>query len=190
VTAARDTIRSQLNNDALRGLSQNDVPQSSLKDFEKYFGQRKNFSVLLGTSRSWFFLDVVYCSLDLNNIIFLQRMDFRSVSQGEANSIYAIPRNGMVGNLILVCAGAIPESLLAILLVDRIGRRPIQIGGFAMIVILLWILGGRFEKMNDSSRVALFVLCLFFINFGEFANIYENSIRTRIFSTDHTCVAP
>ena len=131
VTAARETIRSQLNNEPLRGLSQNDVPQSSLRDFKQYFGQRKNFLVLFGTSGSWFFLDVVYYSLALNNIIFLQKMGFRSVSNGKASSIYAILRNGAVGNLILVCTGAIPGSLLAILFVDRIGRKPIQIGGFA-----------------------------------------------------------
>jgi len=80
--------------------------------------------------------------------------------------LYRILRNGAVGNLVLVVAGAIPGSICAILLVDKIGRKTIQVGGFAMVTLLLLILGSAFGSMSDASRVALFVLILFFVNFG------------------------
>jgi len=35
-----------------------DVPKASIQDFWEYFGQWKNARVLIGTSYSWFALDV------------------------------------------------------------------------------------------------------------------------------------
>ncbi len=98
-------------------------------------------------------------------------MGFGSLNNNEPTRLFSILRNGAVGNLVLVVAGAIPGSICAILLVDRIGRKSIQIGGFTMITLLLLILGSSFESMSDTSRVALFVLILFFINFGKQLNL-------------------
>ena len=106
-------------------------------------------------------------ALALNNTIFLQKMGFGSVNNSDPTRLYSILRSGAVGNLVLVVAGAIPGSICAILLVDRIGRKLIQVGGFTMVTLLLLILGSSFESMSDTSRVALFVLILFFINFGK-----------------------
>ncbi len=101
-------------------------------------------------------------------------MGFGSLNNNQPTRLFSILRNGAVGNLVLVVAGAIPGSICAILLVDRIGRKSIQIGGFTMITLLLLILGSSFESMSDTSRVALFVLILFFINFGKQLNLPED----------------
>jgi PHS family inorganic phosphate transporter-like MFS transporter len=167
VDADREDVRTQLNNEPDRGLSQSDVPPSSWKDFKSHFGQWQNFCVLLGTAGSWFFLDAAYYALALNNTIFLQKLGYGSFGDNGSYSIYTVLQNGAIGNLILVCAGAIPGSVFSFLLVDVIGRKPIQIGGFAMLTVLLLILGSCFEYMTDASRVAIFVLCLFFFNFGK-----------------------
>jgi len=170
VDPTREDIRARLTGpgQTLGGIDAVAVPQSSWQDFKRYFGRWKNFRTLLGTCGSWFFLDVAYYALALNNTIFLQKMGFGSYLDSDINTIYTILRNGAVGNLVLVVAGAIPGSILAILLIDKIGRKAIQIGGFTMVTIFLFILGSAFESMNDASRVAVFVLTLFFINFGEF----------------------
>ncbi|OAL26342.1 hypothetical protein AYO22_04260 [Fonsecaea multimorphosa] len=152
--------------ETLGGLDAAVVPQSSWNDFRRYFRRGFNGWILLGTCGSWFFLDVAYYALALNNTIFLQKMGFGSVHDSDPTRFYTILRNGAVGNLVLVVAGAIPGSICAILLVDRIGRKSIQVGGFAMMTILLLILGSSFQSMSDASRVALFVLILFFVNFG------------------------
>lgn len=168
VSADREDIRARLNDQSLGGLDAKAIPQSSWKDFKRYFGHRRNFLTLLGTAGSWFFLDVAYYALLLNNTIFLRSMGFGAVSHEKEHSIYTILRSGAVGNLVLVVAGAIPGSILAILCVDKIGRKPIQIAGFFMMTALLLILGSAFNSISDSSRVALFVLILFFVNFGMF----------------------
>lgn len=171
VSADRETVRTQLNDQNLGGLDAKAIPQSSWSDFKRYFGKRRNLLTLIGTAGSWFFLDVAYYALLLNNTIFLKQMGFGGVSHETTHTIYTILRTGAVGNLVLVVAGAIPGSILSILLVDKIGRKPIQIFGFAMMTILLLILGSAFNSMNDSSRVALYVLILIFVNFGTFSRV-------------------
>ncbi|OAP59367.1 phosphate:H+ symporter [Fonsecaea erecta] len=178
--------------ETLGGLDAAVVPQSSWSDFRRYFRQGYNGWILLGTCGSWFFLDVAYYALALNNTIFLQKMGFGSVHNSNPTRLYTILRNGAVGNLVLVVAGAIPGSICAILLVDRIGRKSIQVGGFAMITLLLLILGSSFESMSDASRVAVFVLILFFVNFGPNSTTFIVSgecFPTRYRSTCHGLAA-
>jgi MFS transporter, PHS family, inorganic phosphate transporter len=187
VEADRAEVQALLTKDETRGgISADVVPHSSWADFKHYFRQGPNGWILFGTCGSWFFLDVAYCefptidtnrarltltnatdALLLNNTIFLQKMGFGALNNDSPQRLYKILRNGAVGNLVLVVAGAIPGSICAILLVDKIGRKTIQVGGFAMITLLLLILGSAFESISDSSRIALFVLTLFFVNFGE-----------------------
>jgi PHS family inorganic phosphate transporter-like MFS transporter len=100
---------------------------------------------------------------------------FGSVEGNEKYSVYTYLQNGAIGNLVLVCAGAIPGSLLSMLLVDRWGRKPILMFGFAMTTLLLLILGSAFGQMGDGSRMALLTLCLFFFNFGEFYAGFKTS---------------
>lgn len=173
VAANREENRTRQNNEPHHGLDEAEVPPSSWQDFKRHFGQWKNFQVLLGTTGTWFFLDAAYYALALNNTIFLQKVGFGSVEGDEKYSVYRYLRNGAVGNLILVCAGAVPGSLLTMLLVDRIGRKPILMGGFAMTTVLLLIFGSAFDHIGDASRVALLVLCLFFFNFGGFPHTSE-----------------
>jgi PHS family inorganic phosphate transporter-like MFS transporter len=89
------------------------------------------------------------------------------VDSGKNYSLYTFLREGAVGNLILATAGGIPGSLLTIYLVDKVGRKPILMLGFAMTTLLLLVLGSAFSQISEASRLALYVLCLFFFNFGE-----------------------
>jgi MFS family permease len=119
-------------------------------------------------------------------------MGFREPTSGDAIRIFDLLRNGAIGNLVLVVAGAIPGSLAAIFLVDKIGRKSIQLLGFTMITILLFILGSAFDSMSDSSRVALFVLILFFVNFGPNSTTFivpGECFPTRYRSTCHGMAA-
>lgn len=167
VEGDRGEIRALLNPERSGGLDANLIPQSSFADFKQYFRTGTNGWVLFGTCGSWFFLDDVFYAISLNNTIFLQKMGFGSANNNGPVRFYTTVRSGAVGNLVLVVAGALPGSVLAVLLVDKIGRKSIQVGGFTMMTILLLILGSSFERMSDSARVAVFVLVLFFINFGE-----------------------
>lgn len=48
-----------------------EIPKASFRDFWAHYSQWRFGKVLLGTADSWFFLDVAYCGLGLNNSIIL-----------------------------------------------------------------------------------------------------------------------
>lgn len=54
-------------------------------------------------------------------------------------------------------------------LIDRIGRKTIQIIGFVALTILLLVLGAAYDQIKNTSTalfIAIFTLAQFFQNFG------------------------
>lgn len=137
-------------------------PRPSIGEFCRYFGNRKNFLVLLGTAGSWFFVDVAFYGLNLNNFDILSIIGFSNNT-----NVYQYIRNTAVGQIILVCAGQAPGYLLTIALVDKIGRKPIQIGGFGILAVVFFVIGFRFHRLSRGALLALYLLAQFFFNFGE-----------------------
>lgn len=113
-----------------------EIPKASWNDFIHHYGQWKYGKILLGTAGSWFFLDVAFYGVGLNNATILQ-----AIGYAKGNSVYEIFYNISVGNLILVCAGAIPGYWVTAATVDTVGRKPIQLGGFIILTILFCIMG-------------------------------------------------
>jgi PHS family inorganic phosphate transporter-like MFS transporter len=136
-------------------------PRSSWSDFYSYFGNWQNGSVLFATMASWFFVDFAFYGLGLNNATVLVVIGYSSGS-----NVYQALFNNAVGNLILVCAGALPGYWLSVLAVDYIGRKPIQIGGFIMLALIFCIIGFGYNSLNRSTLLALYILAQFFFNFG------------------------
>jgi PHS family inorganic phosphate transporter-like MFS transporter len=148
-----------------------DQPKASFKDFWAYNLQWKNGKVLLGTAGSWFFLDVAFYGLSLNNSIILSTIGYTT-----GKTVYQTLYNNAVGNLIIVCAGAIPGYWVTVALVDTVGRKPIQLMGFTMLTILFIVIGFAYNHLSNHALLALSVLAQFFFNFGMF------SIRLPLFS--------
>ncbi|BGP16465.1 hypothetical protein JCM10213v2_004467 [Rhodosporidiobolus nylandii] len=146
------------------------APKASWKDFCAYFGQWKNGKVLFGTAYSWFALDVAFYGLGLNSSIILSAIGYGSVSHGTAaeKRFYSL-WNSAIGNIIIIVAGFIPGFWASFLLIDKWGRKPIQLMGFVMLTILLCCMGFGYHKLKDNAVGAFVVLyCLtnFFQNFG------------------------
>lgn len=137
------------------------IPKASWADFRRHYGQWRYGKILLGTAGSWFFLDVAYYGLSLNNSIILSTIGFSGGS-----NVYEILYRTAVGNLILVCAGSIPGYWVAVATLDTLGRKPIQFVGFAMLTILFIIIGFAYNKLSDHALLALYVLSQFFFQFG------------------------
>jgi MFS transporter, PHS family, inorganic phosphate transporter len=53
-----------------------DPPKASWKDFWAYYSQWRHGKILIGTAGSWFFLDVAFYGLGLNNSIILQQIGY------------------------------------------------------------------------------------------------------------------
>ena len=79
-----------------------------------------------------------------------------------------------IGTAILTVAGYLPGFIVAFLVIDRWGRRNVQIMGFAVLTVLFFILGGIYRHVFDGpssatgqhAYVFLYVLANFFQNFG------------------------
>ena len=138
-----------------------DTPKASWKDFIHHYGQWKNGKILLGTAGSWFFLDVAFYGLGLNNTIILTAIGYVGGS-----NMYQVFHNQAVGNLIIVCAGAIPGYWVTVALVDTVGRKPIQMMGFIVLTIIFCIIGFAYHRLGQKGLLALYVLAQFFFNFG------------------------
>lgn len=93
-----------------------------------------------------------------------------------------------VGNLILVCAGAIPGYWVSVALIDTVGRKPIQLMGFTILTILFIVIGFAYDKLNETGLLALYVLAQFFFNFGPNSTTFivpGECFPTRYRSTSH-----
>lgn len=113
-----------------------EVPKASFRDFCAHYGQWRYGKVLIGTAASWFFLDVAYYGVSLNNSTILS-----TIGYAKGDSVYQMLWRISVGNIILVCAGAIPGYWVTVATVDTIGRKPIQLAGFSILTVLFCIIG-------------------------------------------------
>ncbi|GBE87936.1 Inorganic phosphate transporter PHO84 [Sparassis crispa] len=149
------------------------APRATRRDFIQYFSRWENMKQLIGTSYSWFALDIAFYGLGLNSAIVLQAIGFGSPSKSLTGTakVYTNLRNICVGNIILSVGGLIPGYWASFLVIDSWGRKPLQLMGFTMLTILFIIMGFGYEKMNSTgpgSKAFVFLYCLanFFQNFG------------------------
>ena len=160
-----------------------ELPKAGWRDFVQHYGQWKYGKVLLGTAGSWFFLDVAFYGLSLNNTIFLQTIGFSN-----GNNVYEVFFNTAVGNLIIVLAGAIPGYWVTVATIDTLGRKPIQLMGFILLTIIFCIMGFGFHKIGNHGLLACYVISQFFFNFGPNATTFivpGECFPTRYRSSSH-----
>jgi PHS family inorganic phosphate transporter-like MFS transporter len=162
-----------------------EIPQASFKDFFRHYGQWKYGKVLLGTAGSWFLLDVAFYGIGLNATTILTAIGYGS---GNAPNVYEYFYRLAAGNLILVCAGAIPGYWVTVATVDTIGRKPIQLMGFVILTIIFCIMGFGFYAIGNNGIFACYVLANFFFNFGPNTTTFitpGECFPTRYRSTSH-----
>ncbi|KAH8687002.1 major facilitator superfamily domain-containing protein [Ilyonectria robusta] len=159
------------------------IPHASWSDLISFFRQWANFKMLLGTTLSWFFLDLAFYGLGLNNTIVLQ-----AVGYGSGNSMYEKLHNQAVGMIILTCAGSIPGYWFAVFTIDTVGRKPLQVIGFSLLTILFCILGFAYKKLSEGALLALYIIGQFLFNAGPNTTTFivpGECFPTRYRSTGH-----
>ena len=137
------------------------VPRPSFEDFRQHFGKWSNGKLLLGTALSWFFVDIGFYGLGLNNGAVLQTLGFAG-----KEDVFRMLRNSQVGTLVIFCAGSIPGYWLTVVLVDTMGRRNLQLLGFVMLTTLFLIIGFAFNNLSRGAFLTLYIMSQFFFNFG------------------------
>ncbi|ORY46871.1 MFS general substrate transporter [Rhizoclosmatium globosum] len=140
------------NNNALKKNKVNKV-----SDFGTYFSKWKNMKILIGTAYTWFALDVAWYGLSLNQSTVLNLINFNDIFYQTA-----------VGNIIIACAGTVPGYWFTVFLIEKLGRKPIQYMGFAVITICLIILAATWDTISthQTAFMAVFTIAQFFFQFG------------------------
>ena len=123
------------------------APRASRYDFGRYFSRRENWLLLFGTAYSWFALDIAFYGLGLNTTIILEAINFGDLSTPDKSDypppqvVYGTLWNLAVGNIILSVAGSVPGYWATFFLIDKWGRKPIQLMGFVVLTILFIVMG-------------------------------------------------
>lgn len=145
-------------------LSQADslaLPKASFSDFTRYFSKWNNAKTLIGAAGSWFCLDVAFYGLGLNSSTVLGAIGWTGGSD-----VYQILYKVASGNIILVCAGALPGYWATMFTVDIIGRKPIQMMGFIILTLLFLVWGFDYKNLSSNAMLGIYILAQFFFNFG------------------------
>ncbi|CAK7228100.1 acid phosphatase pho5 [Sporothrix curviconia] len=177
-----EVARAQANKATAEQLA---VGRASWRDFATHYSQMKNAKVLIGTALSWCFLDIAYYGLSLNNATILNVIGY---STSGTHSTYEYLYNTAIGNLIIVLAGAVPGYWFAVATIDTVGRKPLQLGGFAILTVLFIGMGFGYKHLSSGGLLAIYVLAQFFFNFGPNTTTFivpGECFPTRYRSTSH-----
>ncbi|KAE8440727.1 hypothetical protein EG329_006637 [Mollisiaceae sp. DMI_Dod_QoI] len=159
------------------------APRASWGDVVAYFGKWHNFKIIFGTTSSWFFLDLAYYGLGLNNSIVLNAIGYSSGA-----TIYHSLLHTAIGNLILGVAGSIPGYWFCVATVDTWGRKPLQILGFFLLTIVFIIIGFLYHQLSEGALLGLYILAQIFFNWGPNTTTFlipGECFPTRYRSTGH-----
>jgi PHS family inorganic phosphate transporter-like MFS transporter len=156
-----NTINPVAQAQARRDMAKYKKPRPTLGEIFRFYTEKKNAIRLFGTSFSWFFLDLAFYGLGFSSPSLLSTMGF-----DKKENLYANLKNTATGQIVLICAGAIPGYWMTVFTVDRLGRRPIQIGGFAILTIIFCVLGFAWRGLTKIHLLVLYVMAQFFFNFG------------------------
>lgn len=142
--------------------------QTKWTTFLIYFREWRHLKVLLGTSLTWFLLDIAFYGINLNQSVILSEIGFNT-----GKNEYQKLRKNALGNLIIAAAGYVPGYFVTVALVERLGRKWIQIQGFLACALLFGVLAGDFNHMSTAGRFVCFALAQVSYTLQETAAYYS-----------------
>ncbi|KAJ7473468.1 major facilitator superfamily domain-containing protein [Mycena latifolia] len=148
------------------------------RDAREYFSEWRHLKILIGTTMSWFLLDIIFYGISLNQSIFISAL-------GLANSKdpWEFLWQQGVANVIIAVGGFLPGYYFTLFTIEYLGRKKIQIMGLTMNAIIFAVMAGKYTalKANPSGLIACFIFLQFFFNFG--ANATTFVIPAEVFPT-------
>ncbi|KAF9438883.1 Inorganic phosphate transporter pho84 [Entomortierella beljakovae] len=159
--------------------------RSQFKEFGEYFSHWENKKILIGTCMTWFLLDIAFYGISLNQSFVIKAMGFTG-----DGTVFSDLWRSTIGNLIVSCLGAVPGYFVTVIFIEKMGRKTIQLMGFACVVILFTVMAAAFEPLQNvtAAFVAVFALTQFFMNFGPNATTFVipgEVFPTRVRATAH-----
>jgi PHS family inorganic phosphate transporter-like MFS transporter len=131
-------------------------PQGALEGFRTLARSRRMMIWLIGAAGAWFLLDFCYYGNTISTPAILTLLN-----------PHASELHNVLIQLLIFVVFALPGYIVAILLLDRTGRKPIQMLGFAMMALAFLLIG----LIPGATTVAapfiiLYGISYFFTEFG------------------------
>ncbi|KAH8101357.1 phosphate transporter [Phellopilus nigrolimitatus] len=142
--------------------------KAHFREFLSYFAEWRHARILIGTCSCWFFLDIAFYGINLNQNVVLQQIGFDGKTGTPWERLFKIA----TGNLIITALGFVPGYYATVFTIEWLGRKWIQIQGFLMCALFLAILAGKFTTMGTVPFIVCFALLQFFFNFGANTTTY------------------
>ncbi|CAN0886109.1 Probable inorganic phosphate transporter 1-7 [Linum grandiflorum] len=151
---------------------------------------RRHGKHLLGTTTTWFLLDIAFYSQNL-----FQKDIFSAVGwippAKTMNAVQEVYKIARAQTLIAICS-TVPGYWFTVFLIDVIGRFAIQLMGFFFMTVFMFALAIPYDhwthKGNHIGFVVLYALTFFFANFGPNATTFvvpAEIFPARVRSTCH-----
>lgn len=170
-----------VNMDAEQQNGEKRLPESAAEDqsaglfglFSSQFVRRHGLH-LLGTTSTWFLLDIAFYSQNL-----FQKDIFSAVGwlppAKTMNAIEEVFRIARAQTLIALCS-TVPGYWFTVALIDRMGRFAIQLMGFFFMTVFMFALAIPYDHWthpgNHVGFVVIYSLTFFFANFGPNATTF------------------
>jgi PHS family inorganic phosphate transporter-like MFS transporter len=146
-------------------------------EFLQYFSEWRHAKILIGTCACWFFLDIAFYGINLNQNVVLLEIGYAGKTGTPWQKLFKVS----TGNIIITVLGFVPGYYVSVLTIEKLGRKWIQIQGFLMTALFLAILAGKFHTLDPAAFVVCFALLQFFFNFG--ANTTTYAYPAEVFPT-------
>ncbi|XP_077236994.1 low affinity inorganic phosphate transporter 8-like [Tasmannia lanceolata] len=135
---------------------------------------------LIGTSTTWFLLDIAFYSLNLTQKDIYPAIGWlpKAKNMNAVEEVFNISKS----MFLVALFATVPGYWFTVFLIDRIGRFVIQLGGFLLMSVFMLIVGIRYGKLrgeqcgDETSSgycngktgefIVLYGLTFFFANFG------------------------
>ncbi|KAL6614812.1 hypothetical protein ACP70R_037082 [Stipagrostis hirtigluma subsp. patula] len=154
---------------------------------------RRHGMHLVGTTTTWFLLDIAFYSQNLTQKDIFPAMNLTD----DAKTINALTEMFQISKAMFLVAllGTFPGYWVTVALIDKMGRYLIQLIGFFMMSVFMLLMGIFYENLKDHNHVLfafLYALTFFFANFGPNSTTFvlpAELFPTRIRSTCHAISA-
>lgn len=133
--------------------------KAKLDAFFVYFSEWRHLKTLLGTTSTWFLLDIAFYGTNLNQSVLLADIGF---STGKTH--YDVLMRNAIGNLIIAIAGYVPGYFFTIFLIEKMGRKWIQIQGFLVAGLMFAILAGGYSHLGTAGKFVCFAIAQVYIH--------------------------
>nr|XP_043612668.1 low affinity inorganic phosphate transporter 4-like [Erigeron canadensis] len=149
---------------------------------------------LIGTTTTWFLLDIAFYSQNLTQKDIFPVMHLTD----KAEEVSALGEMFQISRAMLVVAmfGTFPGYWFTVAFIEKLGRFNIQLMGFFMMSIFMFIVGIKYEDLaTEKNRyvfATLYGLTFFFANFGPNSTTFvlpAELFPTRVRSTCHALSA-